>query len=66
MLPPTWRSRLPSPSPCLPWPVQVNSELKKFGHINRKALDQYMNFTEQRDELCRRKDVRRGGHAHAG
>lgn len=40
-------------------PCQVNAELKKFGHINRKALDQYMNFTEQRDQLYRRKEVRR-------
>jgi hypothetical protein len=41
-------------------PLQVNSELKKYGHINRKALDQYMNFSEQRDQLYRRKEV--GGH----
>ncbi|PSC68878.1 structural maintenance of chromosomes 3 [Micractinium conductrix] len=36
--------------------AQVNAELKKFGHINKKALDQYVNFTEQRDELQRRKE----------
>ena len=43
-----------------PFPLrpQVNAELKKFGHINKKALDQYVNFTEQRDELQRRKEVR--------
>lgn len=36
--------------------AQVNAELKKFGHINRKALDQYVMFTEQRDALYRRKE----------
>lgn len=34
---------------------KVNAELKDFGHVNRKALDQYVNYAEQRDELVRRK-----------
>ena len=53
------RPRSHPSSPLLPAPCpQVNGELKKFGHINRKALDQYMNFSEQRDQLYRRKQVR--------
>lgn len=33
---------------------KVQNQLKKFSHVNKKALDQYMNFTEQRDEYSRR------------
>lgn len=29
-------------------------QLKKFSHVNKKALDQYVNFTEQREELHKR------------
>ena len=58
--PPSSRSP-PAPTPALPHThnphYQVNGDLKKFGHINRKALDQYVNFTEQRDTLYRRKEV---------
>eukprot|EP00250_Pteridium_aquilinum_P002812 c13037_g1_i1 orf=123-3737(+) len=31
-----------------------NEQLKKFSHVNKKALDQYVNFTEQREELHKR------------
>ncbi|OMO77089.1 RecF/RecN/SMC [Corchorus olitorius] len=31
-----------------------NQQLQKFSHVNKKALDQYINFTEQREELQRR------------
>ncbi|CAI9105898.1 OLC1v1004922C1 [Oldenlandia corymbosa var. corymbosa] len=31
-----------------------NEQLQKFSHVNKKALDQYVNFTEQREELQRR------------
>lgn len=34
---------------------RANNELKKFAHVNQKALDQYVSFAEQRDELARRK-----------
>ena len=34
---------------------KANTELKKFAHVNKKALDQYVSFAEQRDELVRRK-----------
>ncbi|XP_071736218.1 structural maintenance of chromosomes protein 3-like [Rutidosis leptorrhynchoides] len=30
---------------------KCNEELKKFSHVNKKALDQYANFTDQRQEL---------------
>ncbi|QDZ18462.1 structural maintenance of chromosomes protein [Chloropicon primus] len=33
---------------------KVLKQLKKFSHVNKKALDQYMNFSEQRDEYSRR------------
>ncbi|CAJ2633686.1 structural maintenance of chromosomes protein 3-like isoform X2 [Trifolium pratense] len=29
-------------------------QLKQFSHVNKKALDQYINFTEQREELRKR------------
>lgn len=31
-----------------------NEQLQGFSHVNKKALDQYVNFTEQREELQRR------------
>eukprot|EP00850_Spirogloea_muscicola_P012247 SM000078S22106 [mRNA] locus=s78:418815:427691:- [translate_table: standard] len=30
---------------------KCNENLKIYGHVNKKALDQYMNFTDQREEL---------------
>ncbi|KAG2331872.1 hypothetical protein Bca52824_003052 [Brassica carinata] len=30
-------------------------QLQQFSHVNKKALDQYVNFTEQREELHKRK-----------
>ncbi|KAE8799811.1 structural maintenance of chromosomes protein 3 [Hordeum vulgare] len=33
-----------------------NEQLKQFTHVNQKALDQYVNFIEQRDQLRRRRD----------
>ncbi|XP_040255668.1 structural maintenance of chromosomes protein 3-like [Aegilops tauschii subsp. strangulata] len=33
-----------------------NEQLKQFSHVNQKALDQYVNFNEQRDQLRRRRD----------
>jgi structural maintenance of chromosome 3 (chondroitin sulfate proteoglycan 6) len=35
---------------------KVNEGLKKFGHVNKKAFEQYNNFTKQRDNLNQRKD----------
>lgn len=34
---------------------KCNDELQKFSHVNKKALDQYMNFTEQREQLQKRR-----------
>jgi structural maintenance of chromosome 3 (chondroitin sulfate proteoglycan 6) len=33
----------------------TNQELKNYGHVNKKALDQYVQFTEQREKLNSRK-----------
>jgi len=35
--------------------AEANANLTKFSHVNKKAFDQYMNFTEQRDNLNKRK-----------
>jgi structural maintenance of chromosome 3 (chondroitin sulfate proteoglycan 6) len=32
----------------------ANDALKGFAHVNKKALDQYVSYAEQRDELARR------------
>ncbi|XP_010925132.1 structural maintenance of chromosomes protein 3 [Elaeis guineensis] len=34
---------------------KCNEQLTQFSHVNKKALDQYMNFTEQREQLQRRR-----------
>jgi uncharacterized protein (DUF2062 family) len=33
---------------------RVQGELSRYSHVNRKALDQFVNFTEQREALTRR------------
>lgn len=33
---------------------KCNDQLQQFSHVNKKALDQYVNFTEQREELQKR------------
>ncbi|PKK80051.1 Smc hinge domain-containing protein [Rhizophagus irregularis] len=35
---------------------KVNEGLKKYSHVNKKAFEQYNNFTKQRDTLTKRKD----------
>jgi len=35
---------------------QSNHELKKYSHVNKKALDQFVNFTEQKEKLISRKE----------
>lgn len=32
----------------------VNANLKKYGHVNKKAFEQYNNFTKQREQLRKR------------
>ncbi|KAH7652121.1 Structural maintenance of chromosomes protein [Dioscorea alata] len=34
---------------------KCNEQLKQFSHVNKKALDQYMNFIEQREQLQKRR-----------
>ncbi|KAF5351584.1 hypothetical protein D9758_007209 [Tetrapyrgos nigripes] len=34
----------------------VNEGLKKFAHVNKKAFEQYNNFTKQRDQLIQRRE----------
>lgn len=34
----------------------VNESLKKFAHVNKKAFEQYNNFTKQRDQLLERRE----------
>ncbi|EGD75869.1 hypothetical protein PTSG_07983 [Salpingoeca rosetta] len=40
---------------------RVNKKLKKYSHVNKKALDQYISFSEQRDALVSRKDQQDSG-----
>jgi structural maintenance of chromosome 3 (chondroitin sulfate proteoglycan 6) len=35
---------------------KVNEKLKGFSHVNKKAFDQYTNFTKQKDTLLKRRD----------
>jgi structural maintenance of chromosome 3 (chondroitin sulfate proteoglycan 6) len=35
---------------------KVNEALKKFSHVNKKAFEQYNNFTKQRDTLQKRRE----------
>ncbi len=34
---------------------RVNKELQEYNQVNKKAMDQYVSFTEQYDELLRKK-----------
>jgi len=40
---------------------QVAEELKQFSHVNKKALDQYVTFTEQREDLLKRQKELQSG-----
>jgi len=35
---------------------KINKKLKKYSHVNKKAYDQYVNFSEQRESLLGRKE----------
>lgn len=35
---------------------KAQGALKKFSHVNKKAFDQYSNFTKQRDQLIKRRE----------
>lgn len=34
---------------------KVKESLKKFAHVNKKAFEQYSNFTKERDDLLKRR-----------
>lgn len=34
---------------------KINEALKKYSHVNKKAFEQYANFTKQRDTLMKRR-----------
>uniref|UniRef100_A0A1B0CNW5 Structural maintenance of chromosomes protein n=1 Tax=Lutzomyia longipalpis TaxID=7200 RepID=A0A1B0CNW5_LUTLO len=35
---------------------KANQHLKKYNHVNKKALDQFLSFSEQKEKLCKRKE----------
>lgn len=35
---------------------RTNENLNKYSHVNKKALEQFVNFTEQRDALAKRRE----------
>ena len=35
---------------------QCNTELKKYSHVNKKALEQFVNFSERKEKLTSRKE----------
>ena len=41
---------------------KANQELKKYSHVNKKALDQFISFSEQKEKLMARKDELDRGH----
>lgn len=41
---------------------QCNQELQKYSHVNKKALDQYLDFSERKEKLLERKKDLDSGH----
>lgn len=41
---------------------EANEELKKYSHVNKKALDQFVNFSDQKEKLIKRKEEISKGH----
>merc|ERR1712223_1458506 len=39
-----------------------NNELKKYSHVNKKALDQFISFSEEKEKLMARQDELDRGH----
>jgi len=35
---------------------KCNSELKKYSHVNKKAMDQFVSFSEEKEKFIKRKD----------
>lgn len=42
---------------------KTNQSLQKYSHVNKKALDQFLSFTEQRETLSRRREELDSGAA---
>lgn len=42
---------------------KANRELKKYSHVNKKALDQFVSFSDQKEKLLKRKDELDTAHA---
>lgn len=36
--------------------MECNAQLKKYSHVNQKALDQFVTFSEQKERLVKRMD----------
>lgn len=56
--PPTWHLGPPKPTGIKQLYKRLHEcheKLKKYSHVNKKALDQYVSFSEQREELLKRK-----------
>ncbi|KAI1292303.1 Structural maintenance of chromosomes protein 3 [Halotydeus destructor] len=41
---------------------QCNQELQRYNHVNKKALDQYLDFSEKKEKLLERKADLDSGH----
>ena len=41
---------------------QCNRELQKYSHVNKKALDQYLDFSDKKEKLLQRKEDQDAGH----
>jgi len=41
---------------------ETNEQLKGYSHVNKKALDQFVSFTEQKEKLMNRKSEIDAGH----
>jgi structural maintenance of chromosome 3 (chondroitin sulfate proteoglycan 6) len=41
---------------------KVNAKLKKYAHVNKRAIEQWTSFTQQREELLRRLEEADRGH----
>lgn len=39
-----------------------NQELKRYSHVNKKALDQFVNFSDQKEKLIKRKEELDSAH----
>ena len=35
---------------------KCNAELKKYSHVNKKAMDQFVSFSEEKEKFMKRKD----------